>query len=269
MIDDTRNAGRREEIDRNRKFMKSSDFDDVSFESDQGKKMPFPPLCKSAKGEVIELPADFDDILIHDAYSELLDIRRSERVYDAKAPVTQNQLAFILWSTQGIQKVVGRKYRTLRPVASAGARHSFETYFIARRVEGLAPGIYHYLPMEHVGEKRVAVEFWGDFPHPAEHLTKMLADQRWTKAAPVALFLSCVVYRAEWRYSTFAHRAALIDLGHVGQNLMLSASALGLGSCCIAAYDQALCDQTLGLDGQEEYTVYAFTAGNHRQRKTG
>jgi nitroreductase len=42
---------------------------------------------------------------------------------------------------------------------------------------------------------------------------------------------------------------------------MLSAAALGLGSCCIAAYDQKLCDEALGLDGIGEYTVYAIPVG--------
>jgi hypothetical protein len=34
-----------------------------------------------------------------------------------------------------------------------------------------------------------------------------------------------------------------------------------LGSCCIAAYDQKLCDEGLGLDGTEEYMVYGITVG--------
>jgi nitroreductase len=58
-----------------------------------------------------------------------------------------------------------------------------------------------------------------------------------------------------------AHRVMLIDLGHLGQNVMLSAAGLGLGSCCMAAYDQTLCDETLGLDGLTEYTVYAISVG--------
>jgi nitroreductase len=53
----------------------------------------------------------------------------------------------------------------------------------------------------------------------------------------------------------------LIDIGHVGQNAMLSASALGLGSCCLAAFDSAKCDQALEVDGTDEYTVYVVTVG--------
>lgn len=262
MSDEIRNVGKWEEIDRNRSFMKCPDSSEMLFTSDQDKKMPFPPLCKEAQGKITELSAVFDDIVLNESYQVLLDVRRSERVYDSKTPITQNQLAFLLWSAQGVQEILGDNYVTLRPVASGGARHAFETYIIVRNVEGLEPGIYHYLPLEHVGEKRVAIELLGNFPSEKGHLSKMLLGQKWAEAAPVAIFLSCVAYRAEWRYSYFAHHVALIDLGHVGQNLMLSASAMGLGSCCIAAYDQTLCDQTLGLDGYEEYTVYSCVVGN-------
>lgn len=262
MDDDIRNKGKRKEISINRNFMKCPDFSNISFKSDQDKKMPYPPLCKDAKGEIIEISADFKNILINNAYSELLDMRRSERIYDALTPMTQNQLAFILWSTQGIQKVSGDNRHSFRPVASGGARHAFETYFISRSIEGLKPGVYHYLPLIHVGEKRVSVEFLGELPDSEGYLSRMLAGQSWAEAAPAAFFLSCVAYRAEWRYSYFSHRVALIDSGHVGQNLMLSASSMGLGSCCIASYDQKLCDAVFGLDGYEEYTVYAFTVGN-------
>ena len=261
MSKDIRNEGTWETIDFNRDFMKCPDFGKFKKVSDQEKKLLQPPLCKNATGEIIELPADFDTAIITGQYSELLDIRRSERIYDRKAVMTQNQLAFLLWSTQGIQSIKGANYATLRPVPSGGARHPFETYFIARNVEGLKPGVYHYLPHEHVSEKSVAVSFLGEFTDHDTRITDLLVGQKWAIDAPVVVLLSCVAYRAEWRYGTFAHRVVLIDLGHAGQNLMLSAAAMGLGSCCIAAYDQKLCDEALGLDGYEEYTVYACTVG--------
>jgi len=265
MNDDIRNEGMWEEIDRNRDYMKCPDFSGIMASSDQEKEMPQPPLGTPAKGQPIELDADFSDVIENSLYSELLDKRRSERVYGRDTPMSQKQLAFLLWSTQGVQEIRGANYATLRPVPSGGARHAFETYFIVRDVEGLEAGIYRYLPLEHIGEKRVAVEYLGELPDHKERVTEMLAGQKWAAYAPVTVFFSCVAYRAEWRYCNMAHRVVLIDLGHVGQNLMLSASAMGLGSCCIAAYDQALCDKVLGLDGYEEYTVYACTIGKAKR----
>jgi len=260
MSKDIRNEGMWGEVDRNREFLKCPDLNKITRLSDQEKKLPQPPLSKAAKGEIIELSADFGDAVTVDSYKELLDIRRSERVYDKDAVMTRQQLAFLLWSTQGVQEIKGDNYCTLRPAPSGGARHPFETYFIARRVEGLKPGIYHYLPLEDIGEKRVVIEFTAELPDDS-FTTAMLAGQGWESNASIVILYTCVAYRAEWRYCDFAHRVVLIDVGHVGQNLMLSAASLGLGSCCIAAFDQKLCDEALQLDGYEESTIYVCTAG--------
>jgi len=264
MSKDIRNEGMWEEIDRNRDFMKCPDISSGMKHSDQEKELPQPPLCKEVKGVFIEISADFDSVVTLDSYKELLDVRRSERVYDKGFKMSQDQLAFLLWSTQGIQEIKGKNYCSLHPAPSGGARHPFETYFIAHRVEGLEPGLYHYLPLEHVGEKRVAIKYLGEFPDYKERITGMLSGQKWASDAPVIVFYSFVAYRAEWRYCKFAQRVGLIDLGHVGQNFMLSAAAMGLGSCCMAAYNQKLCDEALGVDGYEEYTVYACSVGKTR-----
>ena len=257
---ETRNEGLWEGIKCKRDFMKCPNLDDGP-ESDQMKKLPQPPLGYVADGEVIELSANFEREISLPSYTSLLDSRRSERIYDENVPMTQDQLAFLLWSVQGVQGIRGANYATLRPVPSGGARHPFELYFAVRAVDGLKKGIYHYVPLKHIGEKKVAVRLKSEIDNYQTKITDMLVGQKWAASAPVVVFLSCVAYRGEWRYKTAAHRVMLIDLGHVGQNLMLSASALGLGSCCMAAYDQNVCDNVLGLDGYEEYTVYACAVG--------
>ena len=266
MNDDIRNAGVWEEIKTKRNFMKCPDFSTGMVESDQEKKLTQPPLCIEKKGEAIELSINLEDAICKTSYMELLDKRRSERVYDENAVMSQSQLAFILWSSQGIQEIRGKNYATFRPVASGGARHAFETYFIVRNVDGLKPGLYRYLPLEHVGEKHVSVEFVKEIENHDECISDMLVGQKFAAFASVVIFLSCVAYRAEWRYSHMAHRVALIDLGHVGQNWMLSATAMELGSCCFAAFDQKVCDDVLELDGFEEYTVYACSVGKIKRR---
>ena len=265
MSNDIRNEGLWEEINIKREFMKCPDFKVYMGSSDQQKELSQPPLSAVATtSDIIELPVDFDDVVTNSQYCDLLDIRRSERIYNKNVAMSQSQLSFILWSTQGVQEIKGENYCTLRPAPSGGARHPFETYILVRNVDGLNPGLYHYLPLEHIGEKRVAIEFVGEFDDYKSRVTSMLADQKWARNASVIVFYTCVAYRAEWRYSHMAHRVALIDLGHVGQNLMLSAAAIGLGSCCMAAFDQKLCDEALNLDGYEEFTVYACSVGETR-----
>jgi len=264
MSNDTRNQGLWDKIENGRNSMKCPEFYEVMQNSDQSKELPQPPLCKEASDAFITISANFEDVIKKDSYAELLDIRRSERVYDKNAAMTQEQLAFMLWSSQGIQEIRGENHCTMRPAPSGGARHPFETYVVVRNVEGLKPGIYHYLPLENIGKKDVAIRFTGTIPDYEATVSKMLSEQKWAAHAPVVLFLSTVAYRGEWRYSFISHRVQLIDLGHVGQNMMLSAAALGMGSCCLAAYNQSLCDKLLGLDGYEEYTVYACAVGKVR-----
>jgi len=249
-----------DEMTRGRKLMQSPMFGEVMTASDQSKGIENPPHSKEVVGEVVELKG-FDGAITTDSYAKLLDVRRSERAY-AQTPMTQEQLAFMLWSMQGIQKYrAENKVAVLRPVASAGCRHPFELYVAVRDVVGLKPGLYRYAPLLNVGEKKVTLEFMKELADYDSLITRMLAGQAFAAKAPVMLFLSCVPYRGEWRYVEASHRAMLIDLGHVGQNAMLSAAALGLGSCCFGSYDQKLCDEVLSIDGINEYMVYGVSVG--------
>ena len=244
-------------IPQNRKFMHCPSFREGMAESDQSKGITPPAFGKAIIGPLTVLPP-FDGIT-DTTYASLLDSRRSVRNY-ANTPMTQAQLAFMLWSVNGIQ-YTRNDVATFRPVPSGGARHPFETYITVRNVEGLSPGLYHYLPTENMGEKRVTVQFLGDIQNYDDRITEMVAGQAWAAKAPAVLFYSCIPYKAEWRYVDMAHRVMLIDLGHVGQNAMLSAAALGLGSCCMAAYNQQACDSLIGLDGTDEYVVYGVAVG--------
>ena len=244
-------------INENRKFMQCPSFFEGMKESDQAKGIQAPPFSKPIVGELTVLPT-FERVVTEDSYEKLLDIRRSIRKYTDK-PMTKTELAFMLWSVNGIQELRGG-VGTLRPSPSGGARHPFETYIAVKNVDELEPGVYHYLPTENVGEKKCTIQRVGD-KISDYRISEMLANQTWAAKAPIVLFYSCIPYKAEWRYVDMAHRVALIDLGHVGQNAMLSAAALGLGSCCMAAYNQKLCDETLGFDGLNEYSVYAVAVG--------
>jgi len=242
-------------------------FEGAMDQSDQSKGQTHPPHAKIIEdldeAAVITLPA-FDDVVTCDSYSKLLDTRRSKRAY-LDIALTQEQLALMLWSAIGIQEFRGvNDAASLRPSPSGGARHPFNLYVAVRNVEGLQPGLYLYLPLLNVGEKRVSIVRIADIDDYSHTMNDMMVGQRWTTKAPAVIVVTCDAYRAEWRYGTAAHRVMLIDLGHLGQNLMLSATSMGLGSCCLAAYSQDLCDKALGVDGINEYTVYAVSVGKSR-----
>lgn len=247
-----------QQIRKNRAFMKF-DFASASFESDQQKKLPQPPLAKPASGAAqIPLTMVFDHVMVERDYLALTTARHSRRVYSDDA-VTLDQLAFLLWTTQGVKSIHGDNYATMRPVPSGGARHPFETYLAVRNVEGLAQGIYHYLPLVH------ALEFVCGDDNFDQMLIQSLCGQKWAAKAAVTFFYSIIPYRCEWRYSYTAHRVALIDAGHVVQNLYLSCEAIGCATCAVAAFDQKTSDAFLRLDGEDEFTVYAAPVGVKRK----
>ena len=78
---------------------------------------------------------------------EVLNRRRSRRQYTGD-PLTLEELSFLLWATQGVQKVLGNGI-TQRTAPSGCARHPLETYLSVHRVDGLEPGLYRYLPLKH------------------------------------------------------------------------------------------------------------------------
>jgi nitroreductase len=55
------------------------------------------------------------------------------------------------------------------------------------------------------------------------------------------------------------------DAGHVCQNLYLACEAVGAGTCAIAAYNQTLVDELLGVDGNEEFSIYIAPVGKITQ----
>ncbi len=247
-----------------RDFLKSRDTMEMErnglegYQTDQELKRPQPPLVKAPMaGNPIDLPRDFENLGMEDNLVQLLLKRKSSRVY-TQEDMSLLQLSFLLWGTQGVKDIRGKSYATLRTVPAGGARHPFETYLLVRQVEGLVPGMYHYLPMTHQLELLSAQE---DPQALLDFAEESLCGQRWAAKANVVFYWGFVPYRSEWRYGIFAHKLIMADMGHVGENLYLACAALGLGTCGIGAYDQALCDKAFQLDGEEEYTVYTQTVG--------
>ena len=232
---------------------------DEDYATDQDLKRPQPPLAKAAMTDnAVDLPTDFEALPIDNDFLHIINSRRSRRVYTGE-PITLRELSYLLWCTQGVQSVRGKAYATLRTVPSGGARHPFECYMAVRNVEGLTPGLYHYLPMTH------RIEFLGAAEDPDGFISRSLCGQDWACRANVVFYYSCVFYRAEWRYGIWAHAPILMDSGHITQNLYLAATSIGLGGCAIAAVDPEAANAQLGLDGAEETVFYAMPVGAVRR----
>ena len=216
-----------------------------------------PPLQKPCPPEVrrIKIPDGAEAMarLGCMTVGEAIRRRESVRRYTGDQ-LTLEELSALLWATQGVREVIGNTC-ALRTVPSAGARHSFETYLAVMRVESLEPGLYRYLPLD--GQlAQLAVD-----PQIGKKAALACLGQDFVAKAAVTFFWTTVPARMEWRYDRAAHKVIALDAGHVCQNLYLACTAMGMGTCAIAAYDQDDCDELLAVDDEEEFTVYIAPVG--------
>lgn len=224
--------------------------------TEQNRGLAPPPVQKpvAAGQQIIPLPgySSFASFIGTDLLGAISN-RQSHRRF-ASTPLTQCELGFLLWATQGVRDQLQPGF-TLRTVPSAGCRHALESYLLVSDVEGLYPGIYRYLPLEHALVLESAPE------HLAERLSQATLNQNFIATAPVCFVWTALPYRMEWRYDLAAHRVILLDAGHLCQNLYLACEAIGAGTCAIAAYHQQLLDQLLQVDGEDEFAVYLAPVG--------
>ena len=245
-----------ESIESNRKVIKADLWEEWdNLEKDQENKIPQPPAQKPypEKAELIDLVSPADLTVGRMPLIEAIQRRRSRRQYSTD-PLTLEELSFLLWATQGVSRNIRDGQTVLRTVPSGGARHPFETYLLINRVNGLIPGLYRYLSLEHKLCLLDADEGLKESVHEA-------SNEQYVLGSAVVFIWTVIPYRSEWRYSLLAHKMVAQDSGHVCQNLYLACEAIGAGTCALGAYNQAKMDAVLGVDGDEEFTFYVAPVG--------
>lgn len=152
-------------------------------------------------------------------------------------------LAQLLWAAQGITapKGVGRS------APSGGARYPLDIYVIIGKngVVGLGEGVYHYTPENHslspMNNRDIRRE-----------IGSASLGQMWMAGASVMFVITAEYRRITERYGERGIRYALIEAGHVGQNLFLQAEALGLGAGIVGAFADAEVVKVMGLPREHE-----------------
>jgi SagB-type dehydrogenase family enzyme len=210
--------------------------------------------------ERVELPGAADDHgWTEPSLLGALTARRSCRAFAADS-ITGQELGTLLALGAGVTATrgdAGAAPDVFRTSPSAGARSPLEVYVIAIRVEGLEAGVYHYDALDH------RLERLADLPAD-DVLTAALGGQTWAAAAPALLVHTAVPARSRFRYDTGrAYRDLLLTLGHLSQNVLLLATALGLGSLFVTAVRDEDLEAILGLDHTTE-PVLGVTALGRR-----
>ncbi len=184
------------------------------------------------------------------SWEEILEARRSVRDY-TDIPLTLEELSRLLHAAQGVTE----PRAGFRAAPSAGALYPIELYVVVHRVAGLEAGVYHYVPQGHYLEQMRL----GDF---RARMVAAGVGQDLLGTAGVCLVLTAIFQRTRWRYRERAYRYILLEAGHIGQNIYLAATAMGMGACAVGAFLDNAVHELLGVDGEQEAALYILSVGN-------
>ncbi len=188
--------------------------------------------------------------------------RRSHRDYRGLA-LGRGDFDALLHTACGVTGAMpweGREVK-LRAYPSSGALYAVEIYPVVFRVEGLDPAVYHYRAVENVLEVvRPGID-------PASFVGAALPVEREMVAGAAALFcLTACFRRHEQKYGEGGYRMLVAEAGHISQNLILAATALGLSARPFGGVFDDLFNHDLGLDGPEEQFLLAVLIGHAGER---
>lgn len=185
--------------------------------------------------------------------SDVIKKRKSIRSFSGQE-ISQNQIFHLLLNSCGLIEEKKDINNSRRSYPSAGARYPLEVYPIILNCKGLKKGLYHYNVKENSLELLLE-----------ENLNKWLIEitggEKWIGNAAVVFIITGVLDRTRIKYGDRGYRYALIEAGHIGQNMCLLATELGLGSCPLGGFIDYKVNTLLDINLQKEVTLYLVAIG--------
>lgn len=166
---------------------------------------------------------------------EAIESRRSVRNY-SDTGISILQLSVILHSAQGVTS--SRGYRA---APSAGATYPMTLYVLAEDVTGLEPGIYRYLPEDHVLEPVLSGNYLNE-------LKEASLGQRCVGDCSAALVIASDYSITTDVYGDRGVRYVDMEAGHISQNVYLACTAMNMGTVAVGAFTDQEVSQLLQLE---------------------
>ncbi len=190
-------------------------------------------------------------------FVSILHSRRSTRTYSSEKKITLAELSTTLYFGAGMRGKLDEKGNPTDPgrfYPSGGSRNPLETYIIAKQADDLTPGVYHYNILRH------SLEYLAPLPETQDLNEALLYP--WSHAAPVLLVISSIWDRVVPKYQDFGYQIALIEAGHLAQNLILTSVALGISSCPFVGFTKEKINEFLDLHYDDrESAIYMLSMG--------
>lgn len=204
---------------------------------------------------VLSLP---EPVAINTELTEALSQRISAAREDLAGPLCAQNLSALLYhgariTRSGVPRAVPDLTQHYRPYPSAGALYPCELYLAIADVAGIPNGVYRYDALEH-GLVATGKGDETDFGQ-----TEINRSPEW--AVPCAIVITGVFERSVRKYDLRGYRFALLEAGHILQNLSLLAAALGLTSLVSASFYEAELEALIGVDGVSEAVLVSFLVG--------
>lgn len=174
--------------------------------------------------------------------------RRSQREFSPE-PLTLPEIAALLRAAYGVTGALGPQ--PVRAAPSGGALYPLELTLAVRR-SPLEPGLYHYDPLDDVLE----LHRDGRVPIAAASPYAEIVGE-----AAAVLIVSAMFWRSRFKYGLRGYRFALIEAGHVAQNVLLAATSLGLAAVPLGGFYDRRVDELLQVNGVDESTLYLVCIG--------
>jgi SagB-type dehydrogenase family enzyme len=158
-------------------------------------------------------------------------------------PLTKAELSQILWAANGL---TGPEERRTAP--SAANQHYVHIFVTS------AEGFFEYLPVGHQLQKI-----------SGEDLRAKFSNQQAVTQAPTVLLLVGDYERAAVRYpGEKGPRFIALEGGHIAQNVLLEASALGLGAVPVGGFEPKDVNKAASLPAQQS-SIYLLTIGHPKK----
>ena len=187
---------------------------------------------------------------------DMLAKRRSCRNYGGEN-VSLRDLATVLAAAYGVTglSTLGPLEFVERSVPSGGGLYPLELYVIVRAVDGLNPGVYHYVPLQH------GLELLRDHKVPDRLVTYLFMGQSYASEAACTIVIGAVTERSLKKYGDRGYRYILFEAGHVAQNINLAGAGIGLGTCNFGGFFDDELAALLGMQHGNEIPLYGIAIG--------
>ena len=192
-------------------------------------------------------------IKLQDVEISLFTNRKTRRDFSSNTKISLTDLSILLDNSIR-QKINFKEIECSSP--SAGGLYPIKMYLLINKVENLERGIYKYNELNH------SIEFYRKIKEFYLWENAFL-NQSFTKEEKfsVAFIFVLDINKISCKYGERGYRYALLEAGHIAQNLQLISTQINLCSVPVGGYVDNDINELLNLSHEKYLPIYAVFIG--------